>query len=74
MGGCESGDIDVSRASRCGITAWRVLSGSPHYKQVTSYEDDITAVSLLILGSENINDTASMTCILSQRNLGISGL
>ncbi|XP_056125295.1 NBAS subunit of NRZ tethering complex isoform X1 [Rhinichthys klamathensis goyatoka] len=43
VGGCESGDIGVSRASRCGITAWRVLSGSPHYKQVTSYEDDITA-------------------------------
>ncbi|ROL43491.1 Neuroblastoma-amplified sequence, partial [Anabarilius grahami] len=43
VGGCESGDIDVSRASRCGITAWRVLSGSPHYKGVTSYEDDITA-------------------------------
>uniref|UniRef100_A0A8C1LQR9 NBAS subunit of NRZ tethering complex n=1 Tax=Cyprinus carpio TaxID=7962 RepID=A0A8C1LQR9_CYPCA len=43
VGGCESGDSDVSRASRCGITAWRVLSGSPHYKQVTSYEDDISA-------------------------------
>uniref|UniRef100_A0A671NN77 Neuroblastoma-amplified sequence N-terminal domain-containing protein n=1 Tax=Sinocyclocheilus anshuiensis TaxID=1608454 RepID=A0A671NN77_9TELE len=46
VGGCESGDSNVSRASRCGITAWRVLSGSPHYKQVTSYEDDISAVSL----------------------------
>ncbi|RXN16918.1 neuroblastoma-amplified sequence [Labeo rohita] len=43
VGGCESGDSDVSRASRCGITAWRVLSGSPHYKQVTSYEDDVSA-------------------------------
>ncbi|XP_051501521.1 NBAS subunit of NRZ tethering complex-like isoform X3 [Myxocyprinus asiaticus] len=42
VGGCESGDSDVSRASRCGITAWRVLSGSPHYKQVTSYEDDVS--------------------------------
>ncbi|XP_073708858.1 NBAS subunit of NRZ tethering complex [Garra rufa] len=42
VGGCESGDSDVSKASRCGITAWRVLSGSPHYKQVTSYEDDIS--------------------------------
>ncbi|XP_016118100.1 neuroblastoma-amplified sequence-like, partial [Sinocyclocheilus grahami] len=42
VGGCESGDSNVSRASRCGITAWRVLSGSPHYKQVTSYEDDIS--------------------------------
>ncbi|KAA0708511.1 Neuroblastoma-amplified sequence [Triplophysa tibetana] len=43
VGGCESNDSNASRASRCGITAWRVLSGSPHYKQVTSYEDDISA-------------------------------
>uniref|UniRef100_A0A8C2EEM5 NBAS subunit of NRZ tethering complex n=1 Tax=Cyprinus carpio TaxID=7962 RepID=A0A8C2EEM5_CYPCA len=43
VGGCESGDSDVSRASRCGITAWRVLSGSAHHKQVISYEDDISA-------------------------------
>lgn len=43
VGGCESGDSDVSRASQCGITAWRVLSGLPHYKQVTSYEDDISS-------------------------------
>uniref|UniRef100_A0A9J8AEJ9 NBAS subunit of NRZ tethering complex n=1 Tax=Cyprinus carpio carpio TaxID=630221 RepID=A0A9J8AEJ9_CYPCA len=56
VGGCESGDSDVSRASRCGITAWRVLSGSPHYKQVTSYEDDISAVSLSNDILRNIND------------------
>uniref|UniRef100_A0A8C1QUD2 NBAS subunit of NRZ tethering complex n=1 Tax=Cyprinus carpio TaxID=7962 RepID=A0A8C1QUD2_CYPCA len=55
VGGCESGDSDVSRASRCGITAWRVLSGSPHYKQVTSYEDDISAVSLSMDILRNIN-------------------
>ncbi|XP_056150441.1 LOW QUALITY PROTEIN: NBAS subunit of NRZ tethering complex [Lampris incognitus] len=42
VGGCESGDDYASKASHCGITAWRVLSGSPHYKQVTSYEDDIS--------------------------------
>ncbi|KAF7663790.1 hypothetical protein LDENG_00200150 [Lucifuga dentata] len=42
VGGCESGDDSVSKASRCGITAWRTLSGSPHYKQVTSYEDDVS--------------------------------
>uniref|UniRef100_A0A667Y811 NBAS subunit of NRZ tethering complex n=1 Tax=Myripristis murdjan TaxID=586833 RepID=A0A667Y811_9TELE len=41
VGGCESGDNCMSKASCCGITAWRALSGSPHYKQVTSYEDDI---------------------------------
>ncbi|CAG09076.1 unnamed protein product, partial [Tetraodon nigroviridis] len=41
VGGCESGDDSTSKASSCGITAWRTLSGSPHYKQVTSYEDDV---------------------------------
>nr|XP_046229839.1 neuroblastoma-amplified sequence isoform X2 [Scatophagus argus] len=41
VGGCESGDDSTSKASSCGITAWRILSGSPHYKQVTSYEDDV---------------------------------
>ncbi|XP_034017552.1 neuroblastoma-amplified sequence isoform X2 [Thalassophryne amazonica] len=42
VGGCESGGEGLSKASRCGITAWRGLSGSPHYKQVTSYEDDVS--------------------------------
>ncbi|KAM9354661.1 LOW QUALITY PROTEIN: NBAS subunit of NRZ tethering complex [Pholidichthys leucotaenia] len=41
VGGCESGDEGTSKASCCGITAWRALSGSPHYKQVTSKEDDV---------------------------------
>uniref|UniRef100_A0A8C3LHL0 Neuroblastoma-amplified sequence N-terminal domain-containing protein n=1 Tax=Chrysolophus pictus TaxID=9089 RepID=A0A8C3LHL0_CHRPC len=41
VGGCETDEDGVSKASACGISAWRVLSGSPHYKQVTSYEDDI---------------------------------
>ncbi|XP_048858218.1 NBAS subunit of NRZ tethering complex isoform X2 [Brienomyrus brachyistius] len=41
VGGCEGGDGDASRATRCGLTAWRALSGSPHYKQVTSSEDDV---------------------------------
>lgn len=44
VGGCESGDDSTSKASCCGITAWRALSGSPHYKQVTSYEDDVNPV------------------------------
>ncbi|KAK9531668.1 hypothetical protein VZT92_011078 [Zoarces viviparus] len=43
VGGCESGDDCMSKASCYGITAWRALSGSPHYKQVTSYEDDVSA-------------------------------
>ncbi|CAL9692306.1 unnamed protein product [Knipowitschia caucasica] len=42
VGGCEAGDESSSKASCYGITAWRALSGSPHYKQVTSYEDDVT--------------------------------
>ncbi|KAE8286937.1 Neuroblastoma-amplified sequence Neuroblastoma-amplified gene protein-like protein [Larimichthys crocea] len=41
VGGCEPGDDSTSKASCYGITAWRTLSGSPHYKQVTSYEDDV---------------------------------
>uniref|UniRef100_A0A3B4YXD6 NBAS subunit of NRZ tethering complex n=1 Tax=Seriola lalandi dorsalis TaxID=1841481 RepID=A0A3B4YXD6_SERLL len=47
VGGCESGDDSTSKASFCGITAWRALSGSPHYKQVTSYEDDVNPVRRL---------------------------
>uniref|UniRef100_A0A3P9P6K2 NBAS subunit of NRZ tethering complex n=1 Tax=Poecilia reticulata TaxID=8081 RepID=A0A3P9P6K2_POERE len=47
VGGCESGDNGASKASCSGITAWRALSGSPHYKQVTSYEDDIGSVRCL---------------------------
>ncbi|XP_069014456.1 NBAS subunit of NRZ tethering complex [Embiotoca jacksoni] len=42
VGGCESGNDSTSKASCFGITAWRALSGSPHYKQVTSYEDDVS--------------------------------
>ncbi|KAL2082096.1 hypothetical protein ACEWY4_021914 [Coilia grayii] len=41
VGGCESNDEGSTRATRCGLTAWRLLSGQPHYKQVTSYEDDV---------------------------------
>nr|XP_061784995.1 NBAS subunit of NRZ tethering complex-like isoform X2 [Nerophis lumbriciformis] len=41
VGGCELGDDSTSKASCCGLTAWRAMSGSPHYKQVTSYEDDV---------------------------------
>ncbi|XP_068433221.1 NBAS subunit of NRZ tethering complex isoform X2 [Clinocottus analis] len=43
VGGCESGDDCTSKASCYGITAWRALSGSPHYKQVTSHEEDVSA-------------------------------
>uniref|UniRef100_A0A8B9PRA0 NBAS subunit of NRZ tethering complex n=1 Tax=Apteryx owenii TaxID=8824 RepID=A0A8B9PRA0_APTOW len=44
VGGCETDEDGVSKATGCGLSAWRVLSGSPHYKLVTSYEDDIRTV------------------------------
>lgn len=47
VGGCETDEDGVSKAAGCGISAWRVLSGSPYYKQVTSYEDDIRTASML---------------------------
>uniref|UniRef100_A0A8D0HP89 NBAS subunit of NRZ tethering complex n=1 Tax=Sphenodon punctatus TaxID=8508 RepID=A0A8D0HP89_SPHPU len=40
IAGCATDEDGVSKATNCGISAWRVLSGSPYYKQVTSYEDD----------------------------------
>ncbi|XP_061097581.1 NBAS subunit of NRZ tethering complex [Conger conger] len=43
IGGCEAGEEESSKAARCGLTAWRALSGAPHYKQVTSYEDDMAS-------------------------------
>uniref|UniRef100_A0A663MSE3 NBAS subunit of NRZ tethering complex n=1 Tax=Athene cunicularia TaxID=194338 RepID=A0A663MSE3_ATHCN len=49
VGGCETDEDGVSKAAGCGISAWRVLSGSPHYKQVTNYEDDIRTVSIGLL-------------------------
>ncbi|KAM4694417.1 NBAS subunit of NRZ tethering complex [Discoglossus pictus] len=41
VGGSETNEDGASKATQCGISAWRVLSGSPHYKQVTNYEDDV---------------------------------
>ncbi|XP_075454502.1 NBAS subunit of NRZ tethering complex isoform X2 [Ascaphus truei] len=41
VGGGETNEDGVSKATQCGISAWRLLSGSPHYKQVTNYEDDV---------------------------------
>ncbi|KAJ8270630.1 hypothetical protein GJAV_G00117350 [Gymnothorax javanicus] len=62
IGGCEGGDEESSKALRCGLSAWRALSGAPHYKQVTSYEDDVALAqrrgffripSLPFFGSQN---------------------
>ncbi|XP_063771451.1 NBAS subunit of NRZ tethering complex isoform X2 [Pseudophryne corroboree] len=43
VGGSETNEDGVSKATQCGLTSWRVLSGSPHYKQVTDYKDDVGA-------------------------------
>ncbi|KAF6321497.1 NBAS subunit of NRZ tethering complex [Rhinolophus ferrumequinum] len=44
VGGCESAEVGISKASSCGLSAWRVLSGSPYYKQVTNGGDRVPAV------------------------------
>ncbi|XP_016080231.1 PREDICTED: neuroblastoma-amplified sequence [Miniopterus natalensis] len=44
VGGCESADVSTSTASSSGLSAWRVLSGSPYYKQVTSGGGRVAAV------------------------------
>ncbi|KAH0516284.1 Neuroblastoma-amplified sequence [Microtus ochrogaster] len=42
VGGCETTELGISKASSCGLSAWRVLSGSPYYNQVTSSGDTVT--------------------------------
>ncbi|XP_014445107.1 neuroblastoma-amplified sequence isoform X2 [Tupaia chinensis] len=44
VGGCQTAEVGTSKASSCGLSAWRVLSGSPYYKQVTSGGDTVTTV------------------------------
>ncbi|XP_044117988.1 neuroblastoma-amplified sequence isoform X1 [Neovison vison] len=44
VGGCETAEVGISKASSYGLSAWRVLSGSPYYKQVTNGGDRVTAV------------------------------
>ncbi|CAH6786831.1 Nbas [Phodopus roborovskii] len=44
VGGCETAELGISKASSCGLSAWRVLSGSPYYKQVTNSGDRVTEV------------------------------
>ena len=46
VGGCETAEVGISKASSYGLSAWRVLSGSPYYKQVTNGGDRVTAVSI----------------------------
>uniref|UniRef100_A0A8C6IHR8 Neuroblastoma amplified sequence n=1 Tax=Mus spicilegus TaxID=10103 RepID=A0A8C6IHR8_MUSSI len=44
VGGCETAELGISKAASCGLSAWRVLSGSPYYKQVTNGGDRVTEV------------------------------
>ncbi|XP_077593113.1 NBAS subunit of NRZ tethering complex isoform X2 [Stigmatopora nigra] len=41
VAGRPTGDDGGSEAGSCGLSAWRALSASPHYKQVTGYQDDV---------------------------------
>ncbi|XP_036737524.2 NBAS subunit of NRZ tethering complex isoform X2 [Manis pentadactyla] len=44
VGGCETAEVGVSKASNYGLSAWRILSGSPYYKQVPNGGDRVTEV------------------------------
>lgn len=44
VGGSGQNDDGVSVATREGLTAWRILSDSPHYKLVTDYSEDLSKV------------------------------
>ncbi|KAM9053224.1 NBAS subunit of NRZ tethering complex isoform 2-T2 [Megaptera novaeangliae] len=44
VGGCETAEVGIPTAASCGLSAWRVLSGSPYYKPVTHGGDRVTAV------------------------------
>ena len=41
----EEEDGEPPCASQHGISAWRLLSDTPHYKMVTDYEHDLKMVS-----------------------------
>ncbi|XP_056670736.1 NBAS subunit of NRZ tethering complex isoform X2 [Monodelphis domestica] len=43
VGGCESDEEGASKARALGLSAWRVLSGSPYYKPVSSSGDGLAA-------------------------------
>ncbi|KAM9062350.1 NBAS subunit of NRZ tethering complex [Sarcophilus harrisii] len=41
VGGCETEEAGPSEARGCGLSAWRVLSGSPYYKPVSCSGDSL---------------------------------
>jgi hypothetical protein len=42
-------DTDTPTAMQLGITAWRILSDTPHYKLVTNYEQDLRMVKIVLV-------------------------
>ncbi|XP_069742445.1 NBAS subunit of NRZ tethering complex isoform X2 [Narcine bancroftii] len=54
IGGYETNEQGVSKATSYGITSWRVLSGAPYYKQVTNYEEDVGASQRSLLRMLNV--------------------
>lgn len=46
VGGCEAAAAGRGKASSSGLSAWRVLSGSPYYKQVADGGDQVATVSI----------------------------
>ncbi|XP_051880260.1 NBAS subunit of NRZ tethering complex isoform X2 [Pristis pectinata] len=54
VGGYETNEEGVSKATSYGITSWRVLSGAPYYKQVTNYEEDVGASQRSLLRMLNV--------------------
>ncbi|XP_070541643.1 NBAS subunit of NRZ tethering complex-like [Ptychodera flava] len=51
IGGCNEDpgtgqpEDQISEAAKCGITAWRILSGQPHYKLITDYSEELGRAS-----------------------------
>ncbi|EPY76052.1 neuroblastoma amplified sequence [Camelus ferus] len=58
VGGCETAEVGLSKAASCGLSAWRVLSGSPYYKQVTNGGDRVPAHQITAPGIRNIKVAA----------------
>ena len=59
VGGCgQAGDREgsVPPATQEGITAWRILSGYPHYKLVTEYEEGLHQVGYVHGGNILFNE------------------
>jgi hypothetical protein len=50
IGGQADPTEEEGTAASHGVTVWRILSGSPHYKMVTDYEQDLNAVKEKICG------------------------